>query len=184
MMITERIKKRTRRERRAVALAMLAVVSVGAQAAWRAEARATIDSRRELAAQEPALRASLAALEQSPLWTKFRRAEPSFDPSLELERTIQTARAAAELTIRATERLPTAPLGSVTRYGVTVRATARVKQLNAFLSELRSASPHLRVENLRVAVPMMGAGTATDELDVSIDVVGYLLPATPSAAGA
>jgi hypothetical protein len=150
---------------------------------WRAAAQAQIDSRRELVAREPALRASLAALEQSPLWTHFRRAEPSFDARLELDRTIQSVRATAELTIRATERLPATLAGSVTRYGVTVRTTAHIAQLNAFLTGLRSASPHLRVENLRVVAPTVGNGAAPEYLDVSIDVVGYLLAAEVSQGG-
>jgi MFS family permease len=198
MTIAERIRDRPRRERRALALALLAVATAAAwgalidpllglfatQAEWRAAAVVEIDSGRALAAGEDELRASLATIEQSPLWGRFPRAEPSFDASLELDRTVQGVRAAADLTIRATERLPATPVGSLTRYGITVRTTARLGQLNAFLAGLRSTSSHLRVENLRVIAPTPGAGISPEYLDVSMDVVGYLRAVETSQGGA
>jgi hypothetical protein len=144
---------------------------------WHAETRASIQEQRSLAAQEPSLRTSLGALNQSPVWALFSRGESTGDASAELEREVRKLQTEAGLAVRAIEIRPVTPNGATNRHVVTVRASARIGQLSGFLTALHTSSVHPRLEHLRIYAPTSGVRSGSEELELSFDVARYVMAA-------
>jgi hypothetical protein len=148
-----------------------------------AEARFSLARMRNVAQADKALSASTVARSESEVMPWLLSGSNESDAAARLQAAVDGMLRSQSMTVEATQGVPPAALGSVTRLGIDVRMTGDEVSAIRSIASLERARPLLKIERITVRTLETGVPNpqqpVTSRVAVEMRVAGYWLAPTP-----